>query len=147
DRRMIQLLQDAGLGEDLGNGTVKTVSTQCLEDDTTAGVAIATEKRDAEAAGAEDAVRLVLRQWERGESLPVEFDRLLQLRHCCGPMATFQSGLVGIEVGFGAGGRLGRQAGDSLEVLPGGVEIAGDNLHLANRIEQRRQVVPLMLGQ
>jgi hypothetical protein len=75
---VLQLLERLRLAEDLADLAIEALVPQGLDDDASAGVAVAAEEGDAEAAGAEDALRLVLVQREGSEPRRVARRRLAQ---------------------------------------------------------------------
>ena len=92
DGGVLQLLQDTGLAEHVGHLAVEVVSAQRLDNDAAAGVAVAAQEGDAEAAGPEEALRLELGQRERREPGRVQLGGAEQGRQRRRAVAALQRG-------------------------------------------------------
>src|SRR5690242_2844200 len=77
-RRMIKILQGAHIAEQHGDIRIEAVGPQRLDDDLPVVGSLTAQKRDAEAAGAEDALRLIACEGERLESIAVESNSTAQ---------------------------------------------------------------------
>ena len=98
-------------------------------------VPIPAEKRGAEAAGSQDASRLVAMQWEGGEPLAVQRGGLQNGGQGLVPLLLLQGRPVGVVVGLGLCSSLRGAAGRLREGLLGPAEVARAELELAQAVE------------
>ncbi len=146
-RRIIEVLQRAEIAEQRLEIAVEAVRPQRLDDDLLGQRAVLAQKGRAEAAGAEDALRLVAGKWERLEGVAVQLDRAAQRGQGFRPVAPLQGGAEDVVMRLGLGDRVRDQAGDLLEVVLAGLQVADDDFELRQAVEQRGQAAPLLGGQ
>ena len=147
NRRMVQRPQRLGLAEELIDAALKIVARQRLDHHIGVHVLVTAQKGDAETAGPEDALRHVLVEGKRSEAGRVELGGSPHLVQGRVPVAPLQGSAIGVEMSFGLRPRIGDQPGHGVEVALGAVEVAGRHLQLADGVQQRRQAVPLLVGQ
>ena len=118
---------------------LQAVGPQRLDNHLPAIAPLAAQKRGAEAAGAEDALRLVVREGERLERLAVEGDGAAQCGQRLRPVASLQGGAIDVVMCLGLRDGIGDQTGHFLKIVLARFEIADDDFELGQAVEQRGQ--------
>ncbi len=131
---MVEFLDASGFVEHGVEVAVEAVGPQRLDDNLDVGLAVVTEEGGAETAGAEDAQRLVARQRERLELFGVEGGGAAEGGQGLVPVAAFEGGAVDVVMGLGLAAGVGDEAGDFLEVVLAGFEIADDDFELGEAV-------------
>ena len=145
---VVEFLNPAALAEDGLGVAVEGVGAKRLDDHfgeascvpARSGLPVVTEEGGAEAAGAEDAERLVAAERERLEGVGVEGGGAAEGGEGLVPVAPFEGGAVDVVMGLRLGNGVGDEAGDLLEIVLSGLDVADDDFELGEAVEQGRQL-------
>ena len=148
--RVVKFLDPRRLAEDGLRLAVEGVGPQRLDDDEGAVrprpyLMVVAEEGGTEAAGAEEADRLVAGQRERLELVGVEGGGAAEGGEGLVPVAAFEGGAVDVVMGLGLRDGVGDETGDLLKVVLAGLDVADDDFKLGEAVEQGRQP-PLLVG-
>jgi hypothetical protein len=136
---MVKFLDHGAFTEKGFDAAVDAVGSQGADDDLEIGFVVMAQKGGAEAAGAEDAQRLVAGQRERLELIGIEGDGAAQSGERFVPIAAFESGAVDVMMRLGPRNRIGHEVGDFLKIVLAGFQVADDDFELAKTVEQSGQ--------
>ena len=145
DGGMAEVSQEPRFAEDVGHVAFHRAVVQGLDHHLGVEIAIVTEKRRAETAGAENSPRLIAMQRKRGEARRIERGGLLDRGQRGVPFLLFQRGPVGVELRRRLSRGIVNRFRDGDEGLPGAIEVGAAELQLAEAVEQGRGL-PLLLG-
>ena len=144
---VVDVLDPAALSKDHFDGAVEGVRPQRFDDDWRVGLAVAAEEGGPEAAGAEDAERLVAVERERLEGVGVEGGGAANGGERLVPVAALEGGAVDVVVRLGLRDGVGDETGDFLKVVLPRLDVADDDFELGEAVEQGRQPPPLLRRQ
>jgi hypothetical protein len=136
---MIEFLQNPHLAEERGHIVFEAVGPQRPDDNQAIVGPFAAQKRNAEAAGAKDALRLEAREGERLKGIGIQSDGAAQSRESFPPIAPLQSSAVDVVMRLGPRDRIDDESRHFLKIVLAGFEIADDDFELSQAVEQGRQ--------
>ena len=150
---VVDFLDPAALAENGLRVAVKGVGAEGLDDhfgepgcvEARSGLPVVAKEGGAEAAGAEDADRLIAAQGERLEGVGVEGGGAAEGGEGLLPVAAFEGGAIDVVIGLGLGNGVGDETGDLQEIVLAGFDVADDDFELGEAVEQGGQSA-LLIG-
>src|SRR5262249_28248753 len=127
-------------------GAIQAVLAEGLDNYFVAGIALDTQKGDAEGPGSQDSARLVALEGERLAVLRIEGAGAKQGSERLGPIAPFQGRAVRVVVCLGPFPVIANQPCDFVKVVLRGVELTDQDLELPQAVQQCGEPSLLLAG-
>ena len=127
---MVKFLDQSAFTKKGLNAAVQAVGPQGADHDLLIRFTVMAEEGGAEAAGAEDAQRLISGQRKRLELIGVKGSGAAQSGERLVPVAAFEGGAVDVVMRLGPRNGVGDKVGDFLKIVLAGLQVADDDFEL-----------------